>query len=236
MNETGNEQNKELHFEKGTEPEEFIKHINLLMKELHEAFPHGLINVIDWKHERWDALVEFLYPKLGYTDNVAFLKDYGFDIFGELITNPQMPVENTPIERTQRKALVCPHCGSDDISIDTFQENLGTSTVSNQSFKVKQKGHGLLWWLFIGWWWWIIDLCLWIFVFPLRLLAQIFKKKKYKGTATTVSQSINEVVYKKVLTCRSCGHSWTAEAGQGSTVSAISKSKENIKQLKRNVR
>lgn len=224
-------------YEKGNEPQELRKHINLLMKELHEAYPEGLITVDDWKHERWDRLTEFLYPKLGYKDSVSFLKDYGFDVFGELSTTPQQVVERSqPVERVQKKALSCPNCGSDDISIETFQENLGTSTVSSQKFKFKQAGHGILWWLFIGWWWWIIDLIIWICFFPFRLLAQIFKKKKYKGKATTISQSINEVVYKKVFTCRACGNSWSAEAAKGSTMSAINKSKDNIKQLKRNVR
>lgn len=223
-------------YEKGNEPQELTKHINLLMKELHEAFPEGLIMASDWRHERWDGLVEFLYPKLGYYDNISFLKDYGFDVFGDLTTSSQVDTRSLPIERTHRKSLVCPNCGSDDVSIDTFQENLGTTTVSNQKFKIKQKGHGFLWWLFIGWWWWIIDLLLWIFLFPFRLLVQLFKKKKYKGKATTISQSVNEVVYKKVYTCRSCGNSWSADAARGSTMSAISKSKRNIKQLKRNVR
>ena len=223
-------------YEKGNEPQELQKHINLLFKELHEAYPEELITVDKWKHERWDGLVEFLYPKLGYPDNTSFLKDYGFDVFGELSTNPQIAEKSQPIERAQRKSLVCPNCGSDDVSIETFQENLGTTTVSNQKFKFKQKGHGILWWLFIGWWWWIFDLMLWVFLFPIRLLAQIFKKKKYKGTATTVSQSVNEVVYKKVFTCRSCGNSWSADAAKGSTLSAISKSRDNIKKLKRNVR
>jgi len=223
-------------YEKGNEPQELKKHINLLMKELHEAYPEGLITVDNWRHERWDSLVEFLFPKLGYSDNTSFLKDYGFDVFGELITKPQVIERGQPIDRTQRKSLVCPNCGSDDISIETFQENLGTSTVSKQKFKFKQKGHGFLWWLLIGWWWWMIDLMLWVCFFPFRLLVQIFKKKKYKGKATTVSQSVNEVVYKKVFTCRSCGNSWSADAAMGSTMSAISRSKENIKQLKRNVR
>lgn len=220
-------------YEKGNEPQELWKHIDFLMKELHEAFPEGFIRAGDWKHEKWDSLVEFLYPKLGYSDTFSFLKDYGFDVFGELTTASQAVEKNQPVSQ---KTLVCPNCGSDDISIETFQENVGTTTVSNQKFRFKQKGHGILWWLLIGWWWWMIDLVLWICIFPVRLLAQIFKKKKYKGSATTVSQSINEVVYKKVFICHSCGHSWGEDAARGSTMSAITKSKDNIKQLKRNVR
>ena len=223
-------------YEKGTEPQEVKKHVSLLMKELHEAYPEGLITTDNWKHERWDNLIEFIYPKLGYTDSIAFLKDYGFDVFGHLSTKPQVVERSQPIERTQKKKMICPSCGSDSISVDTFQESLGTTTVSNDKFKFKQKGHGCLWWLFIGWWWWIIDLVLWICFFPFRLIIQLLKKKKYKGTAKTVSQSINEKKKKKIFTCHSCGYSWSADAAKGSTMSEISKSKENIKQLKRNTK
>jgi len=223
-------------YEKGNEPQELKKHINYLMKELHETYPQGLITADKWKHESWDSLIEFIFPKLGYSDIVTFLKDYDFDVFGEINTKSIKDSQDQPIDRMQKKALSCPNCGADDISIETFQENLGTTTVSSQKFKFKQKGHGLLWWLFVGWWWWMIDLILWLCFFPFRLLAQIFKKKKYKGKATTVSQSVNEVVYKKIYTCRSCGNSWSADAAKGSTMSAITQSKENIKQLKKNVR
>ncbi|MBR6115772.1 MAG: hypothetical protein IKQ10_11460 [Oscillospiraceae bacterium] len=223
-------------YEKGNEPQELKKHVAFITKELQEAYPEGLITADTWKHEKWDSLVEYLYPKLGYSDSVAFLKAYDFEVFGELNTKPQETTQNQAAERTQRKALSCPQCGSDDIAIDTFQENLGSTTVSNQTFKFKQRGHGLIWWLFIGCWWWMIDLMLWICFFPFRLLAQLFKKKKYKGRATTVSQSINEVAYKKIYTCRSCGNSWSATAAQGSTMSALTQSKQNIKKLQRNTR
>ncbi len=225
-----------MSYEPGREPEELKKHVDHLLTELQEAFPDGLIIVDMWKHERWDRLVEYLIPRLGYDDNASFLKAYGFDLVGDLKTEKESNKLSRSADRESKKTLVCPNCGSDDVSIETFQESLGTTTVSKEKFKFKQAGHGLLWWLFIGWWWWTIDLCLWVFAFPIRLLLQVFKKKKYKGNATTVSQSINEVVYKKIFTCRSCGNSWSAEAGEGSTMSAISKSKNNIKQLKKNIR
>ena len=106
----------------------------------------------------------------------------------------------------------CPKCGSTNVSIQTFQENRGTVTTSKTKSKYKEKGHGFLWWIFIGWWWWIIDLLSWIFFIPrliLRLFAAPFKKKKYKGTSSTVSTTINNVGYKTVCTCQNCGHSWS---------------------------
>lgn len=241
-------------YEPGKEPEEYKKHLNLLLRELKEAYPDGLIVTDMWNHTRWDKLTEYLFSSLGYDDNISFLKAYGYDVFGDLNTSPQgatrsQPVQTNqparqapqeqpsqPVERRQKKSLVCPNCSSDDIAIETFQENLGTTTVSNQKFKFKQTGHGIIWWLLIGWWWWIFDLMLWLCFFPFRLVAQLFKKKKYKGKATTVSQSVNEVVYKKMFTCRACGHSWMQKAGDGSTMSAITKSKSNVNQLKKNLR
>ena len=165
-----------MNYEPGQEPEELQKYIRLLMKELNETYPEGLIITDLWKHERWDRVVEFLTEKLGYSDNISFLKAYGFEVFGELNTKKQeIPQEqdiprSQPVERPRRKSLVCPNCGSDDISIDTFQENVGTTTVSSQKFQFKQKGHGIIWWLFIGWWWWMIDLMLWICFFPRLML------------------------------------------------------------------
>lgn len=119
---------------------------------------------------------------------------------------------NQPQARQTHKRLSCPNCGSTDVTIETFQEDLGTTTISKTRSKYKEAGHGCLWWLLIGWWWWIVDLFLWIVYFPFRLLFQIFKRKKYKGKSTTISQSRNEVAYKKVFTCQSCGHSWIKQA------------------------
>ena len=109
--------------------------------------------------------------------------------------------------------MECPKCGSSNVTVNTFQEDHGSVTTSTTKSKYQEKGHGCLWWLTIGWWWWIVDLLSWIFLFfprlILRLFASPFKKKKYKGTSTTVSTTVNNVSYKTVCTCQSCGHSWS---------------------------
>ena len=106
--------------------------------------------------------------------------------------------------------MVCPKCGNDNVSVQTMSENLGTSTVS----KTKSKYHGILWWLCIGWWWWMVDLCIWIVAFfprlILRLFAAPFKKKKYTGSSTTVSESMNKIKYRTICTCQNCGYHWEA--------------------------
>ncbi len=110
--------------------------------------------------------------------------------------------------------MICPKCGNDNVSVQTMSENLGTSTVTKTKSKYKEKGHGILWWLCIGWWWWMVDLCIWIVAFfprlILRLFAAPFKKKKYTGSSTTVSESMNKIKYRTICTCQNCGYHWEA--------------------------
>ena len=42
----------------------------------------------------------------------------------------------------------------------------------------------------------------------LRLCASPFKKKKYKGTSSTVSNTVRNITYKTICTCQNCGHRW----------------------------
>lgn len=102
----------------------------------------------------------------------------------------------------------CPKCGSENVSSQVFQENRGGTTVTKTKSKWKEKKHGFLWWLFIGWWWWIIDLLLWIFLFLPRFCIALFRKKKYKGKSKSVSSTVNNISYATVHTCGNCGHSW----------------------------
>ena len=106
----------------------------------------------------------------------------------------------------------CPKCGSANVNVNTFQENRSTVTTATTQSKYREKGHGCLWWLLIGWWWWIVDLLSWIFLFLPRLILRLFtapfKKKKYTGTSRTVSTTVNDVSYKTICTCQSCGYSW----------------------------
>ncbi|MBQ5316132.1 MAG: hypothetical protein J6I96_01105 [Oscillospiraceae bacterium] len=109
--------------------------------------------------------------------------------------------------------LYCPKCGSEDITKQVFQENKGNTTITKTTSKYKEQGHGCLWWLLIGWWWWMVDLCIWIFAFVPRLIigliASSTKKRKYKGSSTSVSQTVNEITYRTVCTCQKCGNTWS---------------------------
>ena len=109
--------------------------------------------------------------------------------------------------------MTCPKCGSSNVNVNTFQEDRGSVTTAKTKSKYREQGHGCLWWLIIGWWWWIVDLLLWIFLFFPRLILRLFtapfKKKKYKGKSSTVSTTVNNVVYKTICTCQNCGHAWS---------------------------
>lgn len=46
--------------------------------------------------------------------------------------------------------MICPYCQSENVKIETFQENTGSNTVSATTSRYREKGHGVVWWLFIG--------------------------------------------------------------------------------------
>ena len=75
----------------------------------------------------------------------------------------------------------CPKCGSENVTSQTFQENLGTSTISKTKSKTKTVGHGVLYWIFLGWWIWLPKLIHWIIAFPYMLILRLFRKKSMKN-------------------------------------------------------
>lgn len=97
-------------YEPGQEPEEVKKHLGILMKELHEAYPDGLIVADMWKHEKWDNLLKHVVEKLGYPDSISFLKAYGFEVFGDLSAQKQEITRSQPIAEPPKK--FCKHCGA----------------------------------------------------------------------------------------------------------------------------
>lgn len=126
---------------------------------------------------------------------------------------PAGPAAPTPaINKTTRKTngIVCSSCGSDNVNVQVIQENQGGTTITKTKGTIKEKGHGILWWVLVGWWWWMVDLIMWIcFFLPRLIIAIIFpKKKKYKTESVSVAKTSNKVVYKKVCTCQNCGNSW----------------------------
>lgn len=104
--------------------------------------------------------------------------------------------------------MTCPKCGSDNIESTVFQENVGGKSVTKTKSKYKEKGHGFVWWLFVGSWWWIVDLLTWIFTFIPRVLLSPYKKDKGKGKERSVTKTNNKIKYKTIHLCEDCGYRW----------------------------
>lgn len=82
--------------------------------------------------------------------------------------------------------MTCPKCNSNNVN----------ATVVNE-VSLKNKGKGVLYYLFVWWWWapikWLV------FTLPALIIA-IFKPKKQKA--------INK--QKTVCVCQDCGYTWNA--------------------------
>lgn len=80
--------------------------------------------------------------------------------------------------------MTCPKCGS---------QNVSTQIVTDM--KLKDKHHGVFWWLFIGWWWLFVKWL--VFTIP-ALIVKIFGHKKQK----IVSKQ------RTMCVCQNCGYTW----------------------------
>ena len=78
--------------------------------------------------------------------------------------------------------MTCPKCGSGNVNIQVVTETT-----------LKNKHHGVIWWLLIGWWWVLFK---WIFLTIPALLAAIFIPKKQRI----------ETRHRNVSVCQNCGH------------------------------
>ena len=80
--------------------------------------------------------------------------------------------------------MTCPKCGSENISVNVVTD-----------MKMKDKHHGIIWWICVGWWWIPFK---WLFLTLPALIVKIFRRKKQK------------VVTKQrtVCCCQACGHTW----------------------------
>ena len=80
--------------------------------------------------------------------------------------------------------MVCPKCKSENVTIQIVNE-----------VKLKNKHHGIIWWLLVGWWWIPVK---WLFLTLPAFLAMIFIPKKQKTKNIT----------KKKYVCQNCAHTW----------------------------
>lgn len=80
--------------------------------------------------------------------------------------------------------MKCPVCGSENVSVQIVTET-----------ELKNKHHGVVWWLCIGWWW--VPIWWLCFTIP-ALIIKIFAPKKQK-----LKQR-----HKTICVCQNCGHKW----------------------------
>lgn len=78
----------------------------------------------------------------------------------------------------------CPKCGSTNTTIQVVNEQ-----------ELKNKHHGVFWWICIGFWWIPIK---WLFLTIPALIIKIFKPKKKKIKNKTITKCV----------CQDCGHNW----------------------------
>lgn len=79
--------------------------------------------------------------------------------------------------------MICPKCGSHNVFVNRVN-----------SFDLRDKHHGCLWWLCVGWWWIPFK---WIFLTLPALIVKIFVPKKQR--IVTNQQT--------VCVCQNCGYS-----------------------------
>lgn len=80
--------------------------------------------------------------------------------------------------------MKCPVCGSENVTVQIVTET-----------ELKNKHHGVVWWLCIGWWW--VPIWWLCFTIP-ALIIKIFVPKK---------QKLNQH-HKSIRVCQDCGNKW----------------------------
>ena len=80
--------------------------------------------------------------------------------------------------------MTCPKCGSENVTVQVVTET-----------QLKEKKHGVIWWMCVGWWW--VPIKWLVFTLP-ALIVAVFKPKNYKTKS----------VQKKMAVCNNCGKSW----------------------------
>lgn len=105
--------------------------------------------------------------------------------------------------------MQCPKCGSENVIVQ--REQTASIGGSLHSFGGGKSGHGIIYWLFVGWWIWIFKFIEWIMkaIFAIctlgvSLLFTRKKKDKLSGKTITANKTFNRTV----AVCQDCGHHW----------------------------
>ena len=82
--------------------------------------------------------------------------------------------------------MKCPECGSENVNVQVINE-----------VEIKNKHHGAIWWICIGWWWVFIK---WIFFTIPALIIKLLAPKR---------QKVKNIQRTKCV-CQNCGYTWDA--------------------------
>ena len=108
--------------------------------------------------------------------------------------------------------MYCPNCNSDNIRIESVQENLGSTKISETKYRINvKKKHGIIWWIFIGFWWVPVKFLLNIILWPILAIPKAIHRVSNRGvvaTSTGAEETVNHIVYKTICTCQNCGKTW----------------------------
>ena len=99
---------------------------------------------------------------------------------------PQPSYQPAPAYTAPVSAVACQKCGGRHVNLQVVS-----------TFKLR-RGHGLLWWLFIGWWWMLFVFLFWIVAFIPMLIIRLIRGPKYRIKSKTHTEAV----------CQSCGHHW----------------------------
>jgi len=132
-------------------------------------------------------------------------ESYAVDFNGKLYCN--MAIINIfKNEGEEMDNNACNKCGSDNINFQ--REQSGSFGGSLHSFGGNKSGHGIIWWVFIGWWYvffkWVWKIGLAFATMGLSLLFRRREAKKVKGSTISATKTFNRTV----AVCQSCGNTW----------------------------
>lgn len=82
--------------------------------------------------------------------------------------------------------MVCPKCKSENVSIQAI------------SITESVNGHGIIWWICVGWWWMFIKLMGWLMFGLFMLIPRLFSKNKTKIKSKVRNYAV----------CQNCGNKW----------------------------
>ena len=89
----------------GYEPFQLKPHLESLLSDLNMSYPNRIIDMNTWRHDRWDAVGNYLCENLGYSSAYVFLNAYGFEVYDSATSNSSVSYgNNQPAAATPRRS------------------------------------------------------------------------------------------------------------------------------------